>query len=300
MSEMSVPLVYAVVLAWNNKEMTIDCVESLLASQYFNMRLLVVDNGSTDGTSDVLRERFPKIEIVRLPVNLGVAGGYNAGLEYALDHGAQYILVANNDIIVDQMMLSHLVEALENIPRSGIGMPKIYHYFGDRTRLWCTGAYWRKFPPTVKMMGVNTRDSHRFSNIREIEYAPSCCLLIRREVLEKVGYFDTGYFFYYDDWDFSVRTRKAGFSIWFIPTANVWHKVSMSTQKSKKPGRWWYILGKSTVRYYLRHSTPEALGLYIGWFVIREFIKLKPHRIPPFLSGVSYELSITQGKDRHK
>lgn len=294
MNKLSDPLVYAIVLAWNHKEMTIECIESLLASRYLNMRLVVVDNGSTDGTSDVLSERFSEIEILRSSTNLGIAGGYNMGLKHAFNNGAEYILIANNDIIVDQMMLSNLVKALESIPGSGIAMPKIYHYFGDQTRLWCTGAYWRRFPPSVKMMGVNAKDSGRFSKFREIEYAPSCCLLIRREVLEIVGYFDTGYFFYYDDWDFSVRTRKAGFSIWFIPNAKMWHKVSMSTQKSEKPDQWWYILGRSTLRYYLRHSTPKALGLYLTWFVVREFVKLKPRRVLPFLTGVGHELAVTR------
>ncbi len=289
------PLVYVVILAWNQKEMTAECVESLLASQYLNMRLVVVDNGSTDGTSEYLAERFPEIEILRSPINLGIARGYNIGLEYALEHAAEYVLVANNDVVVEQTMLRFLVEALEGIPKAGIGLPKIYHYYGDRERLWCTGAYWRKFPPTVKMMGVNVKDSHRFSHMREIEYAPSCCLLIKRETLETVGYFDEGFFFYYDDWDFSVRARKAGYSIWFIPRARVWHKVSMSTQKSERSSQWWYILGRSTVRYYLRHTTPQTLGLFLTWFVIRECIKLKFQRIPPFLAGIVHEVAVRRG-----
>lgn len=292
---MSDPLVYVVILAWNQKEMTIQCLESMLASEYSNKRVVVVDNGSTDGTSETLCERFPEVEIIRSATNLGIAGGYNLGLEYALAHGAEYVLVANNDIVVDPAMLRCLVEAVKGTPRAGIGLPKIYHYYGDRRRLWCTGAYWRKFPPTVKMMGVNAKDSHRFSHKREIEYAPSCCLLIWRQVLETVGYFDTGYFFYNDDWDFSARTRKAGYSIWFVPEAKMWHKVSMSTQKSEKPARWWYILGRSTVRYYLRHSTPQALFIFTIWFVIRECIKLKFRRIPPFLAGIGHEMAVECG-----
>jgi GT2 family glycosyltransferase len=292
MSGISEPLVYVIILAWNQKDMTVECVESFLASHYNNMHLVVVDNGSTDGTSETLAGLFPQIKILRSLVNLGIAGGYNIGIEYAVEHGAKYVLVANNDIIVEQNMLQFLVEALEGIPKAGLGLPKIYHYYGDRKRLWCTGAYWRKFPPSIKMMGVNAKDSPRFSYMREVEYAPSCCLLIKREVLETVGYFDTEYFFYYDDWDFSLRVRKAGYSIWFVPMAKVWHKVSMSTQKSEKPDRWWYILGKSTARYYLRHLTPQALILFLIWFVIREGIKFKPRRILPFLAGVGHEIAI--------
>lgn len=287
---MSKPLVYSIILTWNQKDMTIECLESLLVSEYSNIKFVVVDNGSTDGTPDALNKRFPEVEIVRSPTNLGIAGGYNLGLEYAFKQGADYIFLANNDIIVDKSMLYHLVDALENDPKAGIGMPKIYHYYGDQTRLWCTGARWRRFPPGVKMTGVNAKDSPRFSQLREIEYAPSCCLLIRREVLNIVGYFDTEYFFYNDDWDFSVRTRKAQYTILFVPEAKVWHKVSVSTQKSDKPARWWRIMGQSTVRFYLQHSTPWVLIMFSVWFVIRECIKLKFQHIIPFLTGVWYEI----------
>jgi GT2 family glycosyltransferase len=278
-------LVYIVVLAWNHKEETLASLESLSASDYAAMRLVVVDNASTDGTAETVRARFPAVEVLRSETNRGISGGYNLGIDYALKQAADYVAVANNDIEVDRAMLSALVRTLEDQPQAGMAMPKLYHYYGDRTHLWCPGAYWRPFPPEVKM-SVDIADGPPFDTLHPIDYAPSCFLLIRREALEKVGGFDTGYFFYYDDWDFSVRMRKAGYTILFVPEAKLWHKVSVSTQKSDRPAQWWRILGKSTVRFYLRHVTPLALCLFSGWFVIRESIKLKFTRIPPFLSGV--------------
>ena len=292
---MSNPLVYFVVLAWNQKDMTINCLMSVLSSDYPNMRVVVVDNGSTDGTSEAITDQFINVKIVRSPINLGIAGGYNLGLEYALQQGAEYVIVANNDIVVEPYMVSYLVKALEESPRAGMAMPKIYHYYGDRTRLWCTGARWRHFPPSVKMVGVNAKDSPRFNHLREIDYAPSCCLLIKRAVLEEVGGFDTGYFFYNDDWDFSARVRKAGYRILYVPNAKIWHKVSASTQKSEKPARWWYIMGRSTVRFYFRYSTPRDLLFFSVWFIIRECIKLKPRRVLPFIAGLMSELAVERG-----
>jgi GT2 family glycosyltransferase len=210
-------------------------------------------------------------------------------MEYALREGARYVLVANNDIAVDPATIRNLWTALEEHPEAGMAMPKIYHYYGDQRRLWCPGAYWRWFPPEVKMQ-VEVQDAPRFNALREIDYAPSCCLLIRREALEQVGQFDTGYFFYYDDWDFSIRLRTAGYKILFVSDAKLWHKVSVSTQKSEKPAQWWRVMGRSTALFYLRHTTPWTLFLFAMWFVVRESAKLQFGRIPPFLAGLSQGL----------
>jgi GT2 family glycosyltransferase len=284
------PLVYVAVLAWTHKDETIASLESLRGADYPNLRFVVADNGSTDGTAETLRERFPDVEVVRSETNVGVAGGYNLGIEHALKNGAAYVLVANNDIMVDPAMIGTLVRALECRPEAGVAMPKIYHYYGDRTRLWCAGARWRRFPPGVKMIGSGARDGPRFSTERDIDYAPSCCLLLRRAALEQVGFFDTGYFFYNDDWDFSARVREGGYRIRFVPAAKMWHKVSISTQKSDKPARWWHVMGQTTVRFYLRHATPWVCFQFTAWFVMRELIKLNFKRIPPFLAGVGHEL----------
>jgi GT2 family glycosyltransferase len=282
-------LVYVVVLGWNHVDDTIECLDSMVKSDYHPLRFILVDNGSEDNTVQAVRERFPNVDILHSDTNLGVSGGYNIGMEYAYHQGADYILIANNDISADALMIRELVAELDNHPEVGIGMPKIFHYYGDRNRLWCTGAYWRKFPPTVKMLGTNAKNSQKYSNPQDLEFVPSCCLLLRRDLIKRIGYFDTGYFFYNDDWDYSARSRKAGYSIRFVPKAILWHKVSISTQKSEKISKWWNYLGRSTVRFYRMHKKPWQLRMFIIWFVIRESIKGKFNRIKPFLAGVKTE-----------
>lgn len=286
------PLVDVIVLAWNHVEDTIECLESLFNSDYQPIRFVLVDNASTDGTSDIIQNRFSSVEVLRSEVNLGVSGGFNIGMEYAIMRGAEFILIANNDISVDPDAIRYLVADMERKPQAGIGMPKIYHYFGDRDRLWCTGARWRRFPPSVKMLGVNAHDTKKYSLPYELEYAPSCFLLIRGEVIDNIGYFDTDYFFYNDDWDYSARTRKSGYTIRFVPQAKIWHKVSISTQKSDKPAQWWHYYGRSTFRFYIMHKNLIQLAAFITWFVIREMLKGKFQRIPPFLNGIKTEQSI--------
>ncbi len=112
-----------------------------------------------------------------------------------------------------------------------------------------------------------------------------------RESLEKVGLFDTSYYLYFDDWDLSTRYRIAGYEILFVPTAHLWHKVAVSTQKAAKKTRSWFFMGKSSVYFYLRYKPPVVLGLHTVWFTLREAVKLKFYRIPPFLFGVASGLA---------
>lgn len=279
------PLVSVVILTWNQKDMVLECLNSFLSSSYAHIHYIIVDNASTDGTAEAIRMAHPDVELIISPKNVGVAGGYNLGIEAALTSSAPYVLVTNNDVLVASDMLAALVVLMEEEPNVGMIMPKIYHYYGDQSRLWCTGARWRRFPPSVKMMGTNSRDSQKWSKVQMLDYAPSCTLMIRAQTLTEVGGFDEGFFFYNDDWDFSLRVRQAGYTILFHPNAKLWHRVSVSTQKSEKPKMWWRILGASTVRFYLKHINRATLAVYVVWFVIRELIKLKPNRILPFLQG---------------
>jgi len=287
-----------VVLAWNHFDDTRECLQSLLASEGVNPQVLVVDNGSSDGTSQKVRAEFPGVEILRSETNLGVSGGYNLGIRRAMQAGADYILIANNDIAVDPGMLLGLVQRLQADPGAGIAMPKIYHYYGDRTRVWTIGARWRSFPPTVKLMAYNAPDRPAYQVLRRIEYAPSCCYLLRRQVVERVGLFDEGYFFYFDDWDYSARVNRAGYTIWLAPGAKMWHKVSLSTQKSDKPFQWWQYMGRSAYRFYSKYCSKPQLVLFSAWFFIREAVKLKPLRSLAYLQGVFQEKSLSAGKDK--
>lgn len=277
--------VYIIVLAWNHIEDTIETLDTFLKSDYPSVKIFVVDNASTDNTISILTECYPEVQIIASEKNLGVSGGYNLGMQYALDHGAEYLLIANNDIKVDPQMVSRLVNALEADPATGVAMPKIYHYYGESKRLWCSGGHWRKFPPMVKMSNYNRLEAKAGKLPEFIEYAPSCVLLLNRMMLEKVGMFDTEYFFYFDDWDFSKRVRDAGFKIRFVTDAVMWHKISISTQKSEKPYTWWKRLGWSAALFYRKFRTPLEGNIFLLWFIIRESLKGKPKRAAAFTEG---------------
>lgn len=277
----------AVVLGWNLAEETAACGASLMDQVFPDLHVVFVDNGSTDGSPAYLRQRFPSAEVIELGTNVGIAAGYNAGLERALAVGSDFALILNNDTLFAPGMLEALVRAAEQHPEAGVFMPKIC-YEADRGRIWSAGARMRRFPPGQAMIGLGQMDAPRFSEARALDFAPSCALLIRRSVLESVGFFDPGYFFYYDDWDYCERVRRAGFTIRYVPDAVVWHKVSLSTVKATRPARWWYVMGRSAVRYYRNHYRPAwpALAQFAGWFVLREALKGNVRLVPHYLRGL--------------
>jgi GT2 family glycosyltransferase len=279
------PLVYVMLLNWNDAENTLACLRSVYELEYANFRVLVVDNGSTDGSDQAIREAFPQIELIANERNLGFAGGANVGLDYARRRGAAYVFFINNDTVLDRSLLKELTQVAEAHPRAGLLTPKIY-YHDDPTLIWATGARWAPFPPRVKMIGFGKRDHPRYDVLRRVDYATGCALLIRRQVLETVGGFDPIYWpIYHEDYDYCAQVTKAGWEIWYVPTAKMWHKVSRSQRGS---GTQAFNLGKNIVPFYLRHGRPPrlSLALFVAWAVLRELIKGNLPFARPYLAGV--------------
>jgi GT2 family glycosyltransferase/protoporphyrinogen oxidase len=262
------PPVYVVLLTFNHFEDTSECLKSLLTSGYPELKIVLVDNGSTDGTPELVRGEFPNVQIIENHQNLGVPAGYNVGFQYALSNRAEYILMLNNDTVIAPDIIERLIEVARPDPQAGIVMPKVL-YYGTKDQIWSSGGRYRSFPPAI-LMKYRQRDP---SAVQMIEYAPSCGLLIHRRAFEKAGLFDPGYFFLFDDWDFSERVRALGMHIWYAPEAVLWHKVSKTTQGPKSP-LYWRTHGTSIARFYRRHGRPAwiSVPVHLGYFMLREFV----------------------------
>ena len=263
------PRVYAVVLAYNHYAETHECLESLVNSEDKNLNIILVDSGSTDQTPQKVRQDFPSVHVIENETNIGVPAGYNVGFEHALQNGATHILMLNNDTVIAPDMLTRLLKQAESDEKTGIVMPLVL-YYGSQDRVWSRGGRYRRFPPAILLN--DRRANIMQESIRLIEYAPSCGLLIHRRAFDAVGLFDSGYFFLYDDWDFSERVRAHGLNIWFVDQARMWHKISRTTRGPQSP-LFWYTMGASTVRFYRRHGRPVWLSLpvHLGYVVLREF-----------------------------
>ncbi len=244
------PLVLAVVVNWNRGKDTLECLRSLEQQTYPRMGIIVVDNGSEDGSPESIQRNFPEVELIRLSRNTGFAGGFNRGIERALSQGGDYVLILNNDTVSDRRMVEKLAGTMR--PGDGVAFPKIY-YYDDPRRIWSVGA--RRQFLTLEMTDKATGqvDRGQWEEVQERDYATGCALLVRREVFEKVGLFDERYFAYYEDLDFSFRVKEAGFRMLLVPEARLWHKVALSSGGPDSPQER-YLMAKGSVLFFGRHG----------------------------------------------
>ena len=227
MSIMSdIPLVYVVVLTYNHCQDTLQAIESLSRMTYPNYKLLIADNQSIDGTVGIVRKKYPNVEILVHPSNLGFAAGINPGLQHALDHGADFILAINNDVLVAPYMLTDLVRVMK--PNIGASAPMIY-YLDDPERIWSIG--FSKHVLLLEMRGGarGQIDRGQWQTPFEVDYLLGCAILLSSSMLRDIGLFDERYFFYYEDLDLSLRARQRGYRLLTVPQAKMWHKGAGSS-----------------------------------------------------------------------
>ena len=244
------PLVYLVILTWNQRETILECLVSATRMTYPNFRIVVVDNGSTDGTAETIKARFPNVEVVVNERNLGYPGGCNVGLRYALEQGAEYIFAINNDVSVDPAILDELMR--ETAPDVGILTPKIY-FAGDPKRIWSVGGRRNRLTLEMNHRGDHELDQGQWDQVLERDYLIGCAHLFSRSLLEEIGLLDAGYFLYYDDLDICIRAQQAGYRLLMAPQAHMWHKVADSSGGVDTP-RERYYMARSNVRFLRKHA----------------------------------------------
>lgn len=221
------PLVYIIVLNWNGKDLTLDCLESLEKVQYDNYKILVVDNGSTDGSVDAIKMKYPAVEILKIESNIGYAAGNNAGVEFIQNRGSEFIIFLNNDTIVDKYFMVPLVEPLiENLSINQT-VPKIY-YANDKDRIWYAGGKVNLLLGQIYHIGIRKKDSSKYSESQFTDYATGCCFCMRYKDFKEIGGFDESFSMYGEDVDLSLRIRSYGKNILYAPSSIIGHKVSAS------------------------------------------------------------------------
>ena len=222
------PLVEIIILNWNGKDDTLECLRSLSKITYKNKIITVVDNASTDGSIKAIEEEFPKLNMIENDRNLRYAGGNNIAIRNGLKGEASLFLILNNDTIVKENFLDFLVKAAESDQNIGIVVPKIY-YHEEMGKIWYAGGFVNFVTGNIYHRGLRKTDGEGFDESGEVDYATGCCMLIKREVFENIGLLDERYFIYGEDVDFSFRTQKAGYKVMFEPQSFIWHKVTAAT-----------------------------------------------------------------------
>jgi GT2 family glycosyltransferase len=260
-----------VVLNWNGLEDTralLRTLERCRVPAGWSAEVMVVDNGSTDGSAARIGAEFPQVDVLALPANLRFAGGNNQGIARALAAGADAIMLLNNDTEADPALLERLLLALEQHPEAGAVAPLIYFAAPSR-RIWYAGGRCTPALGLAAHRGLRQLDRGQYRSIERTGYLTGCCLLARRAVWEKVGLLDERYFIYAEDADWCLRARRAGFALLFVPTARLWHKVSASAGAQSR----WKIYQRlrANLTLFARNARGLARLTWAPAFVAQQF-----------------------------
>jgi len=228
MNKTNNPLVAIILVNWNGKDVTLDCLESLKKVDYHPFKVYVVDNASSDGSIKEISEKHPWVKIVKSDRNRLFAGGNNFGWQYAKKDNPKYVLFLNNDTEVAPDFLNHLVNTIQSDSSIGMVGPKIYHY--DKPDLiWSAGGYINFFKGKTAHYGLRQIDHGQWDSGREVDYLTGCAQLIRADLFEKLAGYDESYYMYAEDTDLCVRLQLLGFKIIYESKSKLWHKVSSSS-----------------------------------------------------------------------
>lgn len=216
-----------IILNWNGKQDTLECLASVYRIDYPDFRVVVVDNGSADDSVATIKQAYPEAIVLETGSNLGYAGGNNVGIRWALENGFDGILLLNNDTVVDPHLLTAFSKANEQFPDAGVFGAKIY-FFSDPDVLWFAGGLWMPEALRFTHVGMGERDGPKFSQPRVFDYLTGCALYARSKVFRDVGLLDENFFLTYEETDWCYRARGRGYKCMFVPDAKLWHKVSAS------------------------------------------------------------------------
>lgn len=217
--------VAVVVLNYKVKEFALKCIESVKRSTYQDLAIIVVDNNSQDGIGQDLKI-YPEVIFIQSGVNSGYTGGNNLGIKEALKRGVDYIFILNPDTQISPTCVQSCIKVAET-EAAGIIGPKIL--FPDRQKIWYAGGIFDSANVLGTHRGVDEPDHGQYDQIEETDYVSGAAMFIKKEVFEKVGYFDERYFLYYEDSDLCLRTKQAGFKVVYNPQAIVYHTNAQST-----------------------------------------------------------------------
>lgn len=252
-----------VICNWNKKDYVIQCVESVLRSDEQDTDIYVVDNASTDGSIQALRERFgDRIVLLENPENKGGAGGFNAGIRHALDKGYPYIHLLDNDIVLDREAIRRLREALE--ADSSLGIAGSLIYIMDRPNVlqeMGSNVDWSVF--NIKQNYHGHLDAGNLPAELECDVVPACSLMIRREVLEKIGAMDEQYFLYWDDIDLCYRTKLAGYRVAAFSASKAWHKRGAGVHHDTFAH---YYAWRNRFYFFAKYCPDEKLDAFVHCF----------------------------------
>ena len=261
-------LISIIILNWNGKKDTIDCLESLEKVEYDSFKIYLVDNGSTDDSVEVIQKQFPKVELVETGKNLGFAGGNNAALRQVLKTNTDYIFLLNNDTVVNPGILDAFVQRAKKEPRTAWGA-KLFLYDLPDT-LDHLGGIWDEKQAFFRLVGNRKRDDgSAFPDPIELDYICGAALFVPKKAFEEVGLLDERFFLIWEEADWCMRAKRAGFKMRLCPEAKLFHKVSASFQGKAHHA---YFSWRNRLLFIEKNFSGKARRKYMKQILFREAI----------------------------
>jgi GT2 family glycosyltransferase len=265
----SSPKLCTIVVNWNRASDTVECLRSLRQGGVESNHVIVIDNGSTDDSAARVASECPEAELHQMRSNLGYAKGANAGLKLALGYQPDFILFLNNDAVITEQCPSKLIEALQRNPDYGLAGPKILYY--DNDNIWFAGGTYNRFLGYSKHPGMDRPDVGSGTE-GPVDFITGCALMVRRELIERIGGFDEDLNMYAEDIEFGFRARAIGARSLYVPSALVRHKVSSSSgvpgSNVMTPQRSYFYARNMILLVLKRVPWPERFTCFLGQFVI--------------------------------
>jgi len=276
------PHVVVVVLTWNGLADVTTCLESFACVEYPNYKVLVVDNGSEDTTVAVIRERYPWVTLIENGTNLGYVGGNNVGMRYALQHGAEYVFILNNDTKMTPDVISQLVQIMQSDRRIAIAGAKNL-LMADPTQTWAKYGVLNWGPMLSALVGRYAPDTPEDSP-KDVDWVIGNGCMMSREALERVGLFDETFFQVHEDIDWSVRAREAGYRVLYVDTAAILHKGAGSALAERPVVfSYGYFLGRNPILFARKHASPRQwvrlLVMMSAGMVLRMLVTTATHAV---------------------
>ena len=256
-----------IIINWNLKEDTIACLKSLVKSGVSPRQIIIVDNGSVDGSVKAFQSEFDnQLNIIENPQNLGYVKACNQGIERAINSRAEWILLLNNDTVVAENFIEEMEKADKYQDTYTIFSPLIL-FFTNPNTIWYSGD--RRIPGTlITVSPFRGKISKRnLPDITPVDFVNGCGMLVNHKVFKTIGLFDPTYIMYSEEIDFCWRAHLAGFSMATLSKAKMWHKVSLSANRDKPRAR--YLKIRNQIRFYRKYSNALQLVVMFTFSIIR-------------------------------
>jgi len=269
-----------VTITYNSANVLQPFLDCVWKQTHSNLVLYVIDNDSGDATLSILEdEQDGRLKIIKNATNLGVAKANNQGIEKAISDGCDQVLIINNDVEFESTLIKKLIQ-LQKDKICSLVAPKMM-YYDNPNHIWYAGSWFIKKKGYLPLhRGMKELDEGQYDKIIRVEYAPTCCLLVKKEVFQDIGMMDEKYFVYFDDTDFSYRVWKDGrHKMFYYPNVKFYHKVGSLTKsfnkEEKKIFRGDFFIKQNTKNhiYFLKKIGGLFAFAFIGWLFFKNNIR---------------------------